>query len=309
MIIRKKLGFTLIELSIVLVIVGLLVGGMLVGRDLIDAAQSRALIKQMQDIQLAVRVFKDKYNCIPGDCAKAADFGLGTSGNGDKYVGSITSIYTSAGGCLTGSSIGTCIAMGEYAGGHTGFQVYRLWGELQRFWVHLANAGMIKEDVSEMASSATSISLNDYFPKDAAGKANLIVFMWNHKLYVRTGFANSGAVNATSGAQFRTAALNSAQMSYIHTKMGYHEIIVETTAQDYPLAMQQGQRVIPVDLCTFSWCTDGYKAPVYVKPGWTTGTGSSLYNERCAVYDSGTGTYNFSVGVPGNCNFLWRIDY
>src|SRR5271155_2823005 len=60
-------GFTLIELSIVLVIIGLIVGGVLVGQDLIRAAEVRATIAQIEKYNTAVNTFRGKYNALPGD--------------------------------------------------------------------------------------------------------------------------------------------------------------------------------------------------------------------------------------------------
>src|SRR5579884_85366 len=60
-------GFTLIELSIVLVIIGLIIAGILTGRDLIDAAAQRAQITQIERYNTAVRTFQNKYGYIPGD--------------------------------------------------------------------------------------------------------------------------------------------------------------------------------------------------------------------------------------------------
>lgn len=75
-------AFTLIELSIVLVIIGLIVGGILVGRDLISAAAVRAQISQIEKYQAAVNAFKGKYGELPGDipAAPAAQFGLASRG-------------------------------------------------------------------------------------------------------------------------------------------------------------------------------------------------------------------------------------
>ncbi len=67
-------GFTLIELSIVLVIIGLVIAGILVGRDLIRAADMRKVHKQQEEFVTAANVFKMKYNCLPGDCDHATDF-------------------------------------------------------------------------------------------------------------------------------------------------------------------------------------------------------------------------------------------
>jgi prepilin-type N-terminal cleavage/methylation domain-containing protein len=67
-------GFTLIELSIVLVIIGLIVGGIFTGQDLIHAALLRNTQKQIDEIKLAATTFRIKYNCLPGDCSNATSF-------------------------------------------------------------------------------------------------------------------------------------------------------------------------------------------------------------------------------------------
>jgi prepilin-type N-terminal cleavage/methylation domain-containing protein len=67
-------GFTLIELSIVLVIIGLIVGGVLVGQDLIRAAEVRSVLSDIEKFNTAVNTFHGKYNCLPGDCANATNF-------------------------------------------------------------------------------------------------------------------------------------------------------------------------------------------------------------------------------------------
>lgn len=67
-------GFTLVELSIVLVIIGLLVGGVLAGKALIQQAEIRAATSQLQKFETAYNTFRLKYGCIMGDCANATDF-------------------------------------------------------------------------------------------------------------------------------------------------------------------------------------------------------------------------------------------
>lgn len=99
---RSRHGFTLIELALVLVIIGLVVGGVLVGRDLIEAGKIRAQINQIADIETQMNTFRLKYDCLPGDCPNATDalgntYGSNTIVNGDgngiiqsKYGGGTT---------------------------------------------------------------------------------------------------------------------------------------------------------------------------------------------------------------------------
>lgn len=60
-------GFTMIEISIVLVIIGLLIGGVLLGRDLMDAARIRSNISQYDKFTAAASTFRLRYGYIPGD--------------------------------------------------------------------------------------------------------------------------------------------------------------------------------------------------------------------------------------------------
>ncbi len=96
-------GFTLIELSIVLVIIGLIVGGIMAGKALIQQAEIRSAASQLQKLETSYRTFQVKYNCIIGDCANATEFfgnnfivvgagcppagGAGNgNGNGDGFI-------------------------------------------------------------------------------------------------------------------------------------------------------------------------------------------------------------------------------
>jgi prepilin-type N-terminal cleavage/methylation domain-containing protein len=64
---RAQLGFTLAEISIVLVVVGLLIGGVLVGQSLVDSARVSKQAKQFQQFDIAIGGFKEKYKQLPGD--------------------------------------------------------------------------------------------------------------------------------------------------------------------------------------------------------------------------------------------------
>ena len=69
---QEEAGFTLVELAVVLVIIGLLLGGILKGQELIATAQVNATIAQMKGIDAAMSTFKDKYGQLPGDLSNFA---------------------------------------------------------------------------------------------------------------------------------------------------------------------------------------------------------------------------------------------
>lgn len=119
---KYSFGFTLIELSIVLVIIGLISGGILLGSDLIRTAEIYRQIKQIEELQTATNTFRVKYNCLPGDCANAVNFGFGTvdSDNGD----------------------GNQIVYTDIAGDRLANQ------EAVNFWYHLSAAQLIAETFS-----------------------------------------------------------------------------------------------------------------------------------------------------------------
>jgi prepilin-type N-terminal cleavage/methylation domain-containing protein len=64
---RKQQGFTLIEIAIVLVIIGLLLGGVLKGQELINAARVRNIASQLDGVKIAYLGFQDRFRALPGD--------------------------------------------------------------------------------------------------------------------------------------------------------------------------------------------------------------------------------------------------
>lgn len=93
----NRLGFTLVELSIVLVIIGLLIGGILAGQSLIESTKINAQVAQIQQFDAAVMAFKAKYKFLPGDAPA-----FGGNGNGAVALkccgGSYISIFSYVGG-------------------------------------------------------------------------------------------------------------------------------------------------------------------------------------------------------------------
>jgi prepilin-type N-terminal cleavage/methylation domain-containing protein len=64
---HSEQGFTLVELAIVMVIIGLLIGGILKGQELIANAKISATVSQLKGVDAALNTFQDKYNSLPGD--------------------------------------------------------------------------------------------------------------------------------------------------------------------------------------------------------------------------------------------------
>jgi prepilin-type N-terminal cleavage/methylation domain-containing protein len=64
---KNQAGFTLVEIAIVMVIIGLLIGGVLKGQAMIQNAKVKRVVKQADEIRAAVMTFYDKYGAYPGD--------------------------------------------------------------------------------------------------------------------------------------------------------------------------------------------------------------------------------------------------
>lgn len=131
---RDKKGFTLIEISIVLVIIGLIVGGILIGRELISAAEIRATISQIAKYNTSVNTFRSKYGYLPGDLPAARAAALEFFADSSPQSG------------LIGHQDGNGLLQGGQGGGRGAT------GENTIFWRHLSDARMINGSYGTTAS-------------------------------------------------------------------------------------------------------------------------------------------------------------
>lgn len=137
-----KSGFSLVELSIVLVILGLLTGGILAGQSLIRAAEIRSVTSDFQRYQTAFHTFRDKYFALPGDMTNAT-----------KFWGAA---HATAATCKTTNSGGQATCDGDGNGLITDWAPAS--NELYRTWQHLANAGLIEGTYSGIQEGSTVYS-------------------------------------------------------------------------------------------------------------------------------------------------------
>src|SRR4030095_7033874 len=88
---KQQSGFTLVEIAIVLVIIGLLLGGILKGQELINSAKVKNLANDFRVVPTYIYAYQDKYKALPGDDNRAdtnvsgatkATTPAGTQGNG-----------------------------------------------------------------------------------------------------------------------------------------------------------------------------------------------------------------------------------
>ena len=138
-------GFSLVELSIVLVILGLLVGGILSGQSLIRAAELRSISTSIQRYNTAVYTFRDKYFALPGDMTNATSVWGKDNTNCAGHTG-------------TAATPGTCNGNGDGRMDNPG--AASSTGETFQFWKQLSLAGLIEGTYSGLAGSGSARHVN-----------------------------------------------------------------------------------------------------------------------------------------------------
>lgn len=83
---KKTQGFTLVEIAIVLVIIGLLLGGILKGQEMITQAKIKNVISDFSGIAAAYHGYQDRYRAVPGDDPNATRWTGATAGGGNGWV-------------------------------------------------------------------------------------------------------------------------------------------------------------------------------------------------------------------------------
>ncbi|MCW8955432.1 MAG: prepilin-type N-terminal cleavage/methylation domain-containing protein, partial [Gammaproteobacteria bacterium] len=115
---KSQSGFTLIEIAIVLVIIGLLLGGVLKGQEMINNSKVKRAVNDFNGVSAAAYSYLDRYSAFPGDDIGAfARWGV-TAGNSNGVIGA-----------------NSCDNVGA--------------NEESYFWVHLRNSGLVSGETTD----------------------------------------------------------------------------------------------------------------------------------------------------------------
>lgn len=137
---RLQAGFTLIEIAVVLVIIGLLLGGVLKGQELINSAKVKNLATDFRNIPVFLYTYQDKFRALPGDDANALTHVAGTNATSSNTLGN---------GIINGNWNDSTIASESFV-----------------FWQHIRLAGLL--------SGTTDTAANTYLPMNAVnGKVGI----------------------------------------------------------------------------------------------------------------------------------------
>lgn len=153
--VHAESGFTLVELSIVLTIVGLLIAGVLRGQEMIQNGRVVATVSQVKSYEAAVATFKSQYGGMPGDIVNASERVPGCNQNCDPFMpgggNNIVGNNTWMDGWF--SQVTSPMPLPAASEGD----------ETLLFWLHLAKADMISGITDDVLKGST-IKLGDSLP-------------------------------------------------------------------------------------------------------------------------------------------------
>ena len=133
---KDQAGFTLVEIAIVMVIIGLLIGGVLKGQAMIQNAKVKRVVKQADEIRATVMSFFDKYGVYPGD-ENIANIPPGGGDAGGNQNGQMGNNVTERGDLFLDLSLAGLIS-GTYSG--TNFPQHVFGGNVWLYWVNAPGA-------------------------------------------------------------------------------------------------------------------------------------------------------------------------
>ena len=301
---RRRLGFTLIELSIVLVIIGLITGGILVGNDLVAAAKIRSTVSQIESYNTATRTFQLKYGGLPGDIA--ADLVT-------QYGFSVMPNRAGTGG--QGDGNGFIQAYGYASNNYYAQQACCISGETAWFWEDLSsNSGLISGNFNYAGAfdyplggvnEQTIPTIQDIIPR-AKIKDSVyfnVYSLGGFNYFSLLAFGEGGSIGLNGGIRNNSTALSVNEAASIDKKLD----------DGLPQTGNVIARYQQWDLAGEGATTTG--GLVWASGGMVEGTTDTSAAPASAItcYDNGgaAGTQKYSVGTNGgkglNCALSFKM--
>lgn len=158
---RQQSGFTLVEIAIVLVIIGLLLGGVLKGQELINSAKAKAVINDFRNTATMIAAYQDRFRALPGD-----------DGAVQNHLGNTAVVGVPAGTLNNGLITGTWDSVG-------------LTDESLVIWQHLRLANLIGGNAAAPAAG----NIADWPPRNSEGgrigvQSATPIANWTGRLFV-----------------------------------------------------------------------------------------------------------------------------
>ena len=186
---RYQSGFTLIEIAIVLVIIGLLLGGILKGQELITQGRIRNVSNDFQSMTAAINLYQDRYRALPGD------------DNGASTRWGITAPTPTSG------TLGDGLISGAY-------NTATATDESRQLWLHLRRAGLVGGAVTDDTTPPNAASGLTGVQNGAFAIPGLVICSNNLPAKIAQaidtqfddGVATTGTVRAGTGTSTTTAA-------------------------------------------------------------------------------------------------------
>jgi prepilin-type N-terminal cleavage/methylation domain-containing protein len=289
---KRAAGFTLIELSIVLVVIGLIVGGILVGQSLINAAAIRAQITQIEKYNTAANTFREKYGYLPGDITPQAVAQF-------NFTASPTRAGTGGAGDGNGELDGNASNIQPYAWVQSGENLF--------FWEDLSTNSHLIEGGFNSASGAYGVAGNgsgnctsitdcsSYFPFAKIGNGAFV--------YVYSGYTSTNGNTGNGPNFFGLSMINSMVGGVISYSDAIPPAPALTVAQAYAIDTKIDDGMPTTGNVLAQWL-----GGTYGHPNWST-NGPTPSATTCYDTSSGTAKYSISYqnGALVNCGLSFKM--